>query len=157
MSACILPLAPEFQDPPASQNFSPIITDSLPPLGSIVTKVGNVTPMFRVTISDPNLGDDLHVRWLADYPPASSNTRTIQEDLTIPHPVNGQPLHQDVSVPVDCALETLAPIAQHQVEVVVADRPFPLQPTGGDLTSVPLPGLSVVGSWTLILNCGSSP
>src|SRR5215471_15875644 len=78
MSACILPVAPEFQDPPASENFGPVITDSSPALGSVVTKVGGAPlPPFRVTITDPNLGDNLHVRWLADYPPRSNNTRTL--------------------------------------------------------------------------------
>ena len=118
-------------------------------------ETAGVSPMFRVTISDPNLGDDLHVRWLADYPPFSSNTRTIQEDQTIVHSMNGQPLQQEVSVPVDCGLENLAPIAQHQVMVVVADRPFPLSAPAGDLASVPPPGHAVVGSWILNDNCGS--
>lgn len=154
MSACILPLAPEFQDPPASENFAPHITDSSPPLGSLVVKTGTTAPVFRVTVTDPNLGDDLFVRWVADYPRISSNTRLLGSQM-VPRSTNGQPLRQDVSVTVDCALDNLAPIAQHQVLVIVADREFPVPPPENDLTIVAPPGQSVVGSWILDLNCGS--
>jgi len=157
ISACVLPIAPDFQDPPASENFAPIITDSSPALGSIVTAIGGVLPTFRVTISDPNLGDDLHVRWLADYPMYSVNTRTLVNDFLVPHSTNGQPLKQDVSVTnLDCVTYNLAPIAQHQLMVMVADRPFtnPI-PQNHNFASVDAPGLVTVGSWVFNLDCGS--
>jgi hypothetical protein len=150
MSSCVLPIAPEFQDPPAAANFPPMIIEGRPPLGSIVSQTH-----FEATITDPNLGDDLHVRWVVDYPPfSSSNTRTL-EDQTISHPTNGQPLKQDVSIDIDCIIDVLAPIAQHQVMLIVADRDFPSPPPQNKLEVVPLPGYSVVGTWVLNLDCST--
>lgn len=154
MSACVLPIGPEFQDPPASQNFAPFISDSSPPLGSIVTEVAGTVPPLRVTVTDPNIADDLFVRWVADYPRRSSNTRLLGDQM-VSHSTNGQPLRQDVSKTLDC-IYNLAPIAQHQVVVIVADREFLSPPPEDDLASVKAPGFAVLGSWIVNLNCGSA-
>jgi hypothetical protein len=151
MSACILPLAPEFQDPPAAQNYAPRIIESNPEAGSIVT-----SQTFRVVVTDPNLGDALHVRWVVDYPPFSqTNTRTLVQDLTVPASVTGMPLMQEVSVDVDCVVNVLAQIPQHQVTVIVADSEFlaPVANKPVDLGRVAPGRLTTTASWLLNLEC----
>jgi hypothetical protein len=155
MSACILPLAPEFQDPPAAQNYPPVIVDSDPPLGSVVT-----TTKFTVIVRELNLGDDLYVRWVADYPPYSADkTRPLNDLMTqIAHPVDMATDFDLPPVTVDCVLDALDPqITMHQIMVIVADRPFvdiKDQPAGQiDLALVTKPGFAVKGSWTLNLGC----
>jgi hypothetical protein len=164
MSACVLPIGPEFQDPPAAANFAPQILDSQPAIGSIVTVTGTATaaPPFRVSVSDPNVGDDLHVRFLADFPPKTGNTRTLIVDHVVTHNADGTRLNEDVTVTPSCGTFNLANIALHQIMVIVADRPFLDKPAAPglpvDLTKLADPeGLEVVASWTLEMDCQASP
>ena len=160
MSACVLPIAPEFQDPPAAANFSPVITDAVPLIGMIVDGTPARVPTFTVSVTDPNLGDDLHVRFLADFPPATANTRTLVKDTLIAHSTNGKPLLQDVSATPSCTTDNLAKIPQHQIMAIVADRPFDNSPPPAgmapDLTKLIDPdrqGKKVIATWTLNLEC----
>jgi hypothetical protein len=146
ISACIVPLAPEFQDPPAAQNYPPTVVSADPPLGSIVTQKS----MFSLVLRDPNVNDDLFVRWEADFPPFNPNlTRGLNgSGTTIPHPTGGLQV-VDTSVIVDCQANALATsIPQHQIMAIVADRPFL---PGGDLDSSD--GNVLKASWTLNLEC----
>jgi hypothetical protein len=151
MSACVLPLAPEFQDPPTSQNTPPIIQVSDPLLGSIVTGP-NATPIFRVTVTDQNSADTLVVRWIADYPPYDpALTRQIQDQQIPPSP-NGTP--QDSTITLSCFDSLSTTLAEHQVFVVVADRPFVQQTTNPpDFTQVEPGGFAVTGSWIWVHQC----
>jgi|GEM_PF-1937723 hypothetical protein len=155
MSACVLPIGPDFQDPLSSPNYAPYFVDTLPVAGSIVTATDTV-PQFRVTVQDPNVGDDLEVRWIADYPPFTENTRVI---LTTPLPHPGVPQPQDATVTPNCTLDSLAKIPSHQLYVVVADRPF-LDPVAGkpvDVEALPPDGRKDSRSWTLNLDCSQAP
>jgi hypothetical protein len=154
MSACIIPLGPDFQDPSASANYAPYFESAIPDFNSIVTPP-QLT--FTLTVTDPNLGDNLYVEWFADYPGA--NYRSVPAPLTFPHSMNNQPLHQPVTATIDCIADHLAPTndGEHRIEVIVADRPFvdPVPPeTRLDL--VQDPGFVVRGSWILEqLSCPS--
>jgi hypothetical protein len=152
MSACVLPIGPEFQDPPTSENFAPFFRTVAPDIGSIV-----MDPMFDVTVTDPNVGDDLYYRWMADFPPYSDNTRTLQATTKVPHSADGTPLFAALTMKPDCKLYNLAKLPQHQILLVVADRPFdPLQPTptqSVDYTRVPSEGRKVIATWTLQMEC----
>ena len=150
MSACVLPLAPEFQDPATSQNTPPIIRLSDPPLGEIVAGMTTPTQSFSVTVTDQNGGDTLYVRWMADYPPYSSEVTRLLVDHTILPSPDGTPLVTDDAIMVNCALSNLSPtVARHQVFVIVADRPFedPATTTPNDYALVPSPGIPVTGTW----------
>ena len=150
MSACILPLSPEFQDPPSSPNFAPVIIDTNPPEGSVLSRMPSEEITFRVTISDPNVLDNLYVRWVADYPPFSVNTRGLELD-TLTHSADGTPLRAEADLMLSC-LTTLAPIPMHQIVAIVADRQF--DPTPGQITSlVDDNGRSVQVTWYLNLDC----
>jgi hypothetical protein len=157
MSACVLPIAPEFQDPPAAANYSPLILDSNPQIGSVVVAANPMmVPPFTVFVSDPNVGDDLHVRWLADFPPFTMNTRDMVLDDHFTHSSNGVPLNAMSEVTPSCSAHNLAKIPQHQIMAVVADRPFDNTQVGpnADLTKLSDPnGRKVVATWTLTLGC----
>jgi hypothetical protein len=160
MSACVLPVAPEFQDPPAAVNFAPVIQDTVPPIGMIVDGIPTRVPTFTVSVSDPNLGDNLHVRFLADYPPDTANTRDLLRDREIDHRTDGKPILMDVSVSPSCDADNLAKIPQHQIMAIVADRPFDDSPPPvgmtADLTKLLDPdghGKKVMATWTLNLEC----
>lgn len=151
-SACVLPLAPVFEDPPAAQNFAPVIVDSFPVNGKVVS-----TPMFRVTVDDPNIGDELFVRWIADFPPYTENSRPLGDDVRVPPPAVGT-LRPDVSRTIDCVLHSLVKnVPTHHIMVVVADRKFrpPDQETDLDrkLTSLPKDAPRAEAHWTLNLEC----
>jgi hypothetical protein len=152
-SACIIPLGPDFQDPVSEPNDAPYIIGAIPDFTSVVTP-----PQldFSVTVTDPNVGDNLYIRWLADYPGA--NYRPLMADPPfVAHSTNGQPLRKSVSTTVDCFLDNLAMTSdgEHRVEVLVADRPFV---DGTQLDMVMDPGLVVRASWVLEqLSCPSAP
>jgi hypothetical protein len=160
MSACVLPIAPEFQDQPSSANLSPAISDAVPLIGMIVDGTPARVPTFTVSVTDPNLGDNLHVRFLADYPPDTANTRTLVRDNEIDHSTAGKPILQDVSATPSCNTDNLAKIPQHQIMAIVADRPFDDSPPPAgmapDLTKLLDPdgqGKKVIATWTLNLEC----
>ncbi len=151
MSACVLPIAPEFQDPPASKNYAPVFLNVQPDIGSIVT-VASLP--FIATVTDPNVGDDLRARWIVDYPPYTSDTRT-SSTMTATHTADGTPLLHDFRYAPDCIVDNLAKIQRHQVMVVVADRDFATQAQGPiDLTKLQdADGGKVIATWTLDMEC----
>jgi len=148
ISACVLPIAPEFQDPPASPNYAPRIITTIPPQGSIVTGSASASTTFTATVTDPNLGDRmLHTRWLADFPPQGPNTRTLTLNIDVSNLATGT----DVTQTVSCQ-SLLAPVPEHPITVIVADRPF--DDTKTDLTALADPtGFTVQATWFLKLDC----
>lgn len=155
MSACVLPIAPEFQDPPASANYAPFFVTTAPALGFVAT-----TANFSVTVSDPNVGDDLYVRWIANFPPASGDTRSIKDEV-IPHSADGTPLFAESSVRPACIKDLVANLPSHRVMVVVSDQPFldVVLPGSPDVDYARVkPGAGkLVGLWTLDLLCTTDP
>jgi hypothetical protein len=150
--ACVVPLAPEFEDPPATRNFAPVISDPFPINGEVVST--QTSRDFRVTVSDPNPSDDLHVRWIADYPPYGPNTRLLRSP-DLPHGMTAAPQQTDITV--DCINSNLAlGVPQHQIMVIVADQPFlptDNQPLDSKLTALPKSAGSAEAHWTLNLVC----
>jgi hypothetical protein len=149
MSACVVPLAPSFQDPPGEPNVAPYIVSSanqdfgtffqIPPAGLPVA----------VTVSDQNAGDDLHYRWVIDYPPFSTTNTRPQTDVTIMAPVV---IAQPLSFVVSCALNPAPNLAVHQLELIVADRPFDKTNTKV-LDAVTEDGLVAHANWTFQISC----
>lgn len=154
MSACIIPTTPDFQDPLAGTNYAPYIVSATPDFGSIVA---SQTPTFTVTATDLNIGDDLHFRWLADYPSTSGNYRTLVEDSVHVHSQDGTPLQATDRFAVDCAADNLAMTAdgQHRIEAIVADRAFVQNPSDGKLDEVVEPGLVTRAFWIIQVACSS--
>ena len=164
MSACVLPIAPEFQDPPAAANFAPVILDSDPPLGWVVT------------VARARVDSHVHGLRLRSQPSrttcTSGGSRTFRPTRRTPatwsrtfqvtHSSNGLPLDQPVSVTPSCSAHNLAKIPQHQIMVVVADGPFDDSPPPAgmpvDLTRLKIVDgrdgrKKVIATWTLNLEC----
>jgi hypothetical protein len=148
-SACVLPIAPEFQDPPASVNLEPAFIDTDPPAGSIVT--ANPTATFKLVLQDQNVNDDLHVRFIFDFPPQRDATRAVDLPV-VQHSPTGQLLDSMPFTP-NCRENLIAPGAVHQLFVVVADRPFEDPGTPPDFERLPPDAKKNTRSWTLDMDC----
>ena len=117
MSACIIPVGPEFRDPDGIPNSPPYIISAEPPEG---TSTPNA--LFAITPSDVNVGDTLYLRWLIDYPSVQGVTRLAQSDMVGPSQ-DGTPLRQRKSYAFDCLNIRRTP-SPHRVAVIVSDKPF---------------------------------
>jgi hypothetical protein len=148
-AGCIVPIGPEFQDPPAPQNYQPVILNAEPDLGRRVSN-----PTFSVTVQDPNVSDNLYVRFVADYPLLTEDTRILATGR-VWHRPDGRLLSESVEHVVKC--DQLANRPSHQITVIVADREFLEGATApGQLTDplrLPADAQRVLGSWTLDLEC----
>ncbi len=109
------------------ENFAPVIEGAQPAQGSVVTAVGSGTGLisqtFTIMFFDPNPGDDLYVRLIGEYPPYSATSHALQDDIKVPHSVNGETLHSSIPLTVTC-FAALARTAQHAITILVSDRPF---------------------------------
>jgi hypothetical protein len=148
MSACVVPIAPTFQDPPSEPNIAPYIVSNGPDFGTFFQVPPAGFPV-AVTVSDQNAVDPLNYRWVIDYPPFSTTNTRPQQVQTIPAPVVvGQPL----SFTVSCALNPAPNLAVHQLDFIVADRPFD-QSNPKVLDAVTNGGLPVQANWTFQISC----
>jgi hypothetical protein len=144
---------------PAAANAPPEISDATPAIGAVVQASSpTMGPTFQITVSDQTPNDDLHVRWIADFPPDTANTRVLVLDMPIAHRSDGKPLSESISVTPNCLTNNLAKIPQHQIMAVVANRPFDDSATAqgapADLTrTAGSDGLEVLATWTLALDC----
>jgi hypothetical protein len=82
LGGCVLPVGPEFQDPPRDINQSPYFIappgglNGFPFYEQTVTLSG-MGQMFEAVVGDPNRDDTLSVRWVANYPPLSGATTSL--------------------------------------------------------------------------------
>jgi hypothetical protein len=142
--ACIVPVGPEFRDPPGIANAPPFIVSSKPIEGEIWHQ-----NLFTVTPFDPNLDDTLYLRWVIDYPPFVLGVTFPFDGEVIPPPINGTPDTRDHTF----FCSNLREFPSHQVSVIVADRPFA---DSRDLDELLNPdGHSVTVSWTWIAQCST--
>lgn len=153
---CVLPLAPSFDDPPAERNYAPTLIDFTPVQGF-------VSPgLLTVTISDPNVGDDLVVRWIVDYPPYNGDRTRGLIDFPYTHSADGKPLLKTSPMDVSC-LNLAQGISAHPVTALISDRPFLCCEKAGDnanlspeeqLTKLRPNALSVEAHWVVNAPCG---
>src|SRR4051812_16302375 len=61
LAGCVLPVGPQFRDPPGNENMPPRIINSTPAQGSTVTITPNSDQDLELTIVDPNHDDKLYV------------------------------------------------------------------------------------------------
>jgi hypothetical protein len=106
-----------------------------------------------VTVTDPNGGDDLFIRWYSDYPPISSLTRALFAPVTmIPHRADGVPQFTLIEMTVDCVRDFIPRgITRHQIEVMVGDADF--APESTDLTLLKNGAHATSNSWVLDRQC----
>lgn len=160
MSACIIPVAPNFQDPPSTPDSPPYLSNFSPSnFNDVVTVPVPAGQVFSATVSDPDIGDMLDVRWVVDYPPFTNATR-LGNQMMISRSSNGQPIDQQVSQTVDCNLiNSAAPPSdgKHRLELIVANRQFSTASTltpDDVLDSIDDPnGFVVRAAWTIVISC----
>ena len=117
-SGCIVPIAPEFQDPPKQPNYEPSF-ELVMPFGETTVQM---PAMFSVVINDPNPQDTLHVRWAADYPAyTAARSRLLVDELTIPP---GATRKAELRFTSDDPCHGMVPGSDHKLVIIVADRPF---------------------------------
>ena len=160
-AACVVPVAPKFEDDP---NYPPVIVDSTPTVGDTISleaqHFDESQEAFSITVADPNVDDELRIRWLIDYPKYDDRlTRTGKEGTLPPSGDVVRPPSALLRFTPDCTIHSIARgITQHRLTVAVADRDF-LRPDNstladeGRLDSVPEGGYRVRAVWTFNLDC----
>lgn len=145
MPACIIPVGPNWQDPPGERNHAPEIVSITPPVGMIVTtSVG-----FRVVFSDPD-GDPLFFRWLAEAPPIVQGISFIQP--VDDHPPSMEPAES--KFPAECG-QLQASRTTHQIKVGISDRPFIVPDKAADALTTVDGSLPIEFAWTLEKACSA--
>ena len=144
MSACIIPAGPEFQDPPSIPDSAPYIVSATPEIGSITTGTN-----FAIVISDPNVQDDLNVRWLLDWPETVPGNHTFVKDDLFSHDESGKRLMAISTATIGCNLLRPAALPLHRLFVVVADRDF----DENDITAVVIGGNKTSATWVWNVTC----
>jgi hypothetical protein len=119
MSACIIPLGPEFRDPPGSPNASPIISSPRPEIGWVSTQ-----STFEISVEDPNVEDTLYLRWIVDYPPFTLGTTVVLPIERIDPALDGRPRPEPELRNKTFACVGVRPLPTHQIMVIVSDREF---------------------------------
>jgi hypothetical protein len=148
---CVLPLAPSYDDPPAERNYAPTLTTFAPPQGFVSPGA------LSVTVSDPNVGDDLVVRWILEYPPYTAGRTRVLRDDPFTHSADGKELQQPSKTPDLGCLYLAQGISSHPITALVADRPFLDSPdltVEEQLTALPNTALTVEAHWVLNVTCG---
>jgi hypothetical protein len=151
---CVLPLAPTFDDPPAEKNYAPELTQSDPAQGIVAGSAANLS----ISATDPNVGDPLVVRWIAEYPPYNQDRTRLLKNQTFPASLDGRPLQVTSRQDLDCL--SLAQGALHPVTALVSDRDFLTVNDQPDLsieeqfTKLRKNALSVEAHWVLNMQCG---
>ncbi|MBC8132386.1 MAG: hypothetical protein H7X95_05340 [Deltaproteobacteria bacterium] len=129
---CVVPIAPDFQNPPSAPNHYPYFSNTEPIQERTVTippgTAGGAFP-FVASVGDQNLGDTLYVRWVADYPPFAPNISKVlsdsQDGVGLPIPPSTPPGELRPDIPLQLRCESFAPgMQQHRLVVIVSDRPF---------------------------------
>ena len=115
-AGCVVPVGPQFQDPLAAPNYPPQITYTDPPEGRLTSSL-----KFDITVADPNVGDSLFVRLIAD--PDSQKGVSWRD---YPQGPSGTPAPRTLEA-INVACGDLAQsgaedrLGRHQIIVVVAD------------------------------------
>jgi hypothetical protein len=149
MPACIIPVGPEFSDPTGTPNGPPRITGADPSPGEVVTALNRRD--FHITVTDPNVGDHLFLRWISDYPPFNDMlTRQIASgSYEFMPPRDGTLTGGTFGFTIVCT-DLSASSSGHRLKAVVADRNY-VAAVDTNLINVPAPGQFDEADWFLTL------
>ena len=155
MPACIIPVGPNWQDPPGARNSPPTTLSVFPPEGSKVVGSANGN-VFSVTPTDNDVGDNLWVRWITEFPPFIEGvTQVIQTD-PIPASTNGAPLAVEKSFTITCPYLS-ASLTTHQIMAAIADAEFISSDNPADVLKTKNGVSQHQVVWTLEKACSASP
>jgi hypothetical protein len=165
MSACIIPAAPNFQDPPSVPDSPPYLSGFQPNNpGEIVTILpeapGKDPQMqFSANVTDIDLGDTLYFQWVLDYPPFQNGVTNLGNQGKITPRLDGQAINTSLPELITCNFVGRPSDCTHQLELIVADRPFSTSPqlnTDNVLDSIDDPdGFVVRANWTIAISCSA--
>ena len=154
MSACIIPVAPNFQDPPSTPDAGPYFARYSPVDGKLVTFTPPVS-VFSVLVTDSRVDESLWFRWVWDYPPVNNSSSMIFPPTN--QSTSAGPNGVQISMNICCSLVNNAN-GLHQVELVVADQQFEDSSVAG-LTDdnrfdmLVGPGHVQKATWTIAMSC----
>jgi hypothetical protein len=114
----VLPIGPEFEP---ERNMPPFVIRAEPAIASIVR---NQDQVFQVTVEDFNRLDDLHVRWLIDYPPFNENITRTALAISVGARGPDMPNQHMLSFKPECVNLISPTVDQHTLLLVISDRPF---------------------------------
>ena len=127
MSACVIPVAPEFQDPPPAPDAPPWIVSSKPePVSVPVTIPPQGMAAFSANVADATAGATIFYQWVFDYPPYDSN---LTRSLGGAQMTETGPAGQPVGIPgpsISCTgiSPPPGPGPNHLFALILADAPF---------------------------------
>ena len=148
MSACVVPVAPNFEDPIGEPNVPPYIVSATPDIGRFLPNTAS-TPDVQVTVTDQNVGDTLAYRWVIDYPPGNSDTHPAGSGSILPAADGSQQQVTKFLGMPPCLFNPTSAIAVHRLEFILADRPFdPSNPMVLDALPQQSDGFVVRANWT---------
>lgn len=168
MSACIIPVAPDFQDPPTRPDSSPSVSNPLVNLmlshfgATITLQQGNGDTTFSASVSDPDPGTTLQIRWALDYPTYDPGKTSVFEGESVSAAAPNQPIQNaPVSQKINCSSVRDFSKSTQQLMLIVTDgqlaEPDPLQPYGLDQLVATGTAMVVRGFWNLSVNCPVAP
>jgi hypothetical protein len=147
---CIVPLGPEFENPPAAPNYYPYFSN-IDPTPQTVRNLPPVDALeFHVDVGDQNPEDTLYVRWVSDYPPYTQGVSKILIDgddgVGKPIPPSRTEIRPPINFNTRC--QEFVPGMEHTLAVIVSDRPFrpASQPFNGDPLRYNLVGTAAGGA-----------
>ena len=148
-SACIIPVVPEFVEPPAAQNFPPQILNPMPAFG--IVSGNRPDNSFSAVLLEINPGDSLHVRWIADIRPDGSTNRSLGRDQDVVPRADGEALEVPTMVEVTCEGDFLAKTIEiHTIHLLVGDRDFA---NDSDPRRLDNGQAAVEAIWTWVFRC----
>jgi len=159
MSACIIPVAPDFQDPLTATNVPPYLESCNHDPGEVVSIVSPNVTTFRCTVTDPNVNDTtIFSRVVFDYPPAAGATASLRFDLaSVSAPHTGTSHTAVIEFTFSCGnvsgLVVNFSTPQHLM-LVVADRAFVDDEMILDKTETGVFKLEV--PWTVVFQCSGT-
>jgi hypothetical protein len=148
--ACIIPVGPEFQDPPGAPNSPPTVVATDPPAGTITA---NPMVVFSVTPADANVLDPLYVKWIADYPPFVPNETHGVPPKEIPPSADGSVRRPPQTFQPGCFSSIATTRTMHQIQVGISDRQFLTDEDPNDLFATTDGSKPYIVTWFLIRSC----
>ena len=161
MSACIIPVAPNFQDPPSVPGAGPFLSGFTP--GSFGEHVTVPVPdgrQFSANVIDQDINPTLYVRWAVDYPPLVDGVTYWEPGPMIKPSSPGQPISTTtITQLITCRWITQPLTSTHQLELIVSDGAFADTSTSGLLPDKKLDtpldpnGHVAYGLWPIDISC----
>ena len=158
MSACIIPVAPDFQDPPTQPDAPPTISNLNPPHFGLVFSITDSFD-FTASVSDPDPGTTLSIRWTVDYPPYTANTWINNGMPVSPLAPNEPIVSRRVGQTIDCTSIYDRSTSAHRLQLMVTDGEFVTADLSQPYSLDQLKGSGTVvyAYWPINITCSQAP